>query len=79
MGGIGGGDAFPDGIFGLAVGGRDRIEQIASFMVNSLICPEMRQYDRTGPVGKLVSGGEQRPEFKLFGIGHGESLEAILL
>jgi hypothetical protein len=48
-------------------------------MVNCLICPEMRQYDRTRPVCKLVSCGQQVLESKLFGIGHGASLEAILL
>jgi hypothetical protein len=47
-------------------------------MVNSLICPEMRQYDRTRLVGKLVRCGQQGLEFKLFGTGHGASLEAIL-
>jgi hypothetical protein len=39
----------------------------------------MRQYDRAGPVSKLVSRGQQGLEVKRFGIGHGDSLEAILL
>ena len=78
MGRVGGGEGIPDGALGLPVGCRDRIEQIASFMVNFLICPEMRQYDRTGPVSKLVSGGEEGLEFKRIGIGHGDRLEAVL-
>ena len=41
----------------VAVGDRDGIEEIASFMVNREACPEMRQYDRPGPVGEAVGRG----------------------
>ena len=72
------GKACADGGFGVAVGLGDRIEEIASFMVNGAICPEMRQNDRSGLVSQSVCSGEKSLEFKLFGIGHGNSLKAVL-
>ncbi len=78
VGWVGRGKSLPDGGFGATVGRGDRVEGAASFMVNFLLCPEMRQYDRTRLVGECLGRGEEGLEFKLFGIRHGQSLEAVL-
>ncbi len=70
VGGIGLGQSLPDGGFSAAVGRGDRVEGSASFVVNFLFCPEMRQYDRTCNIGQGVGFRQQGLEFKLFGIGH---------
>jgi hypothetical protein len=75
---VGFGKTGADSLFGAAVGSGDRVEKIASFMVNHTARPEMRQNDHTGFVGQGVGGGQEGLEFKLFGIRHGESLEAVL-
>ena len=51
MGRMGVGDCLSDGGLGGEVRRGDRIEQGASLMVNGEACAEMRQYDRTRPVG----------------------------
>jgi hypothetical protein len=48
-------------------------------MVNFLLCPEMRQYDRSGLIGEGLGRGEKSLEFKLFGIGHGKALRPFCL
>src|SRR6476659_136577 len=74
MGRVGRGERIPDGGLGGEVGGGDRIEQGAAFVVNREGCPEMRQYDRTGPVGEGVRGGEKIVEIGVG--GHGVPFEA---
>ena len=66
---VGLGDRLSDGGFGGDVGGSDRVEQGAAFMVNGEARPEMRQYDRTSTVGERVGGGEEGGE--IGGAGHG--------
>ena len=56
---MGGDKRFADGGLGEEVGGGYRIEQRATLVVNRKACPEMRQYDRTGPVGKGVGRGQE--------------------
>ena len=75
---VGLGKAAADGGFGVPVGLGDRIEKVASFMVNGATCAEMRQNDRSGLVSQSVCSGEKGLEFRLFGIGHGNSLKAVL-
>ena len=65
------GERFPDRHFGGAVGGRNRIEEIASFMVNDEACPEMRQNNRAGPVGEGMRGGQKDIERRSIGTRHG--------
>ena len=69
MGRVGRGKRIPDGGLGGKVGGGDRIEQGAAFVVNREGCPEMRQYDRTGLVGEGVRGGEKIVEIGVGGHG----------
>ncbi len=78
VGRVGLGNSGTDRCFGGTVGRGHRIEDIASFMVNGTACPEMRQYDRAGLVGQGLGRGQKGLKFKLFGIGHGERLEAVL-
>ena len=75
---VGLGRPSADGGLGIPVGRGDRIEKVASFMVNGATCAEMRQNDRSGLVSQSVCSGEKGLEFRLFGIGHGNSLEAVL-
>ncbi len=64
------GKRFSDRHFGGAVGGRHRIEEIASFMVNDEACPEMRQNNRAGPVGEGMRGGQKDVERGIFRTSH---------
>jgi hypothetical protein len=70
VGGIDFGKRFPDRHFGGAVGGRNRIEEIASFVVNDEACPEMRQNNRASTVGEGMRGGQKGIERGFFGSGH---------
>ena len=54
---------FPNRGLRCTVGRGDRIEKIASFMVNREGCPEMRQNDRAGSVGQSVRSREKRLKF----------------
>ena len=69
MGRVGGGKRRPDGGLGGKVGGGDRIEQGAAFVVNRQRCPEMRQYDRTGMVGEGMGGCKEIVEIGVAGHG----------
>ena len=73
------GKASADGGFGVAVGVGDRIEQIASFMVNRAACPEMRQYDRAGLVGQERAPWREGSSNSCFsGVATDDSLKAVL-
>ena len=69
MGRMGRGKRVPDGGLGGKIGGGDRIEKGAAFVVNREGCPEMRQYDRTGLVGEGVGGGKKIVEIGVGGHG----------
>ncbi len=59
-------ESIPNGGLGDAVGHRDGVKKIASFMVNRESCPEMRQNDRSCLVGESVGGGEKGRKIRIW-------------